>query len=100
MPEATDHRMLDITLRWPLVMLAAAFLVATGFRTERLIQQRSDLGSIRVAQEPAVEQGQKLRAQLDQLADATAKLAAGGDANAKTIVDEMGRQGVTLRPRS
>ena len=91
---------LDMTLRWPLLVLAAAFLIATGFRTERLIQQRSEFGAIRVAQEQAVQQGQKVRAQLDQLADATARLAAAGNANAKTIVEEMGRQGVTLRPKS
>src|SRR5271169_5267466 len=100
MPDTAGRQMLDMTLRWPLVVLAAAFLIATGFRTERLIQQRIELGAIRVAQEPAVQQGQKLRAQLDQLADATARVAVGGDANAKAIVDEMSRQGVTLRPKS
>jgi hypothetical protein len=100
MPEPPGRLMLDMTLRWPLVVLAAAFLIATGFRTERLIQQRIELGDIRFAQERAVRDGQKLRTQLDQLADATARLAAGGDANAKTIVEEMGRQGVTLRPKS
>jgi hypothetical protein len=100
MPEPASRLILDRDLRWPLVLLAAAFLIATGFRTERLIQQRIDLGAIRVAQEQAVQNGQKLRSQLDQLADATARLAAAGDANAKTIVEEMGRQGVTLRPKS
>ena len=51
-------------------------------------------------QEPALQQGQKVRAQLDQLADVTARLAGGGDANAKAMVDEMARHGVTLRPKS
>jgi hypothetical protein len=100
MPEPASRLILDAALRWPLVLLAAAFLIATGFRTERLIQQRIDLGAIRVAQEQAVQNGRKLRSQLDQLADATARLAVAGDANAKTIVEEMGRQGVTLRPKS
>ncbi len=95
-----DRRLgLDVTWSWPLLVLAAAFLIATAFRTERLIEQRVELGTVRFAQERAVRDGQKLRAQLDQLADATARLAAGGDANAKAIVDAMGRQGVTLRQK-
>ncbi len=78
-----------VVLRWPLLVLAAAFLIATAFRTERLVQQRIEIAAIRVAQEQAVAEGQKLRAQLDQLADATARLAGGGDASAKAIVDEI-----------
>ena len=85
-----------MTLRRPVFVLAAAFLIAPGFRTERRIQ----LGAFRAAQEPALQQGQKVRAQLDQLADATARLAAAGDANAKAIAYDMARHGVTLRPRS
>jgi len=100
MPDFAPSRMLDMTVRWPLLVLAAAFLIATGFRTERLIQQRIEIAAFRAAQEPAVQQGQKVRAQLDQLADATARFAATGDANAKAIVEEMARQGVTLRPKS
>lgn len=99
MLDLAGRRMLDMTLRWPLLVLATAFLIATAFRTERLIQQRIELGAFRSAQEPAVQQGQKVRAQLDQLADATARLAAAGDANAEAIIEEMARQGVTLRPK-
>jgi len=45
-----------------LPVLAVAFLIATGFRIERLIRQRIQLGAFRPAQEPAVQQGEKVRA--------------------------------------
>jgi hypothetical protein len=40
----------------------------------------------------------KVNAQLDTLATETARLAAAGNSDARAVVDEMQRQGVTLRP--
>ena len=40
----------------------------------------------------------KLRQQLETLAGKTAQLAADGDEVAKTVLDQMKRQGVTLTP--
>jgi len=48
------------------------------------------------AQQPSIEQGAKLRQQLQNLAGKTAVLAAAGDAGAKSVVDQMRAQGVTL----
>ena len=41
----------------------------------------------------------KLRQQLETLAGQTVKLAADGDEGAKTVVDQMKQQGVTLNPQ-
>jgi hypothetical protein len=43
-----------------------------------------------------VQEGLKLRQQLETLAGKTAQLAAEGDEGAKTVVDQMKRQGVNL----
>ena len=40
----------------------------------------------------------RLRQQLETLAAKTAQLAADGDEGARTVVDQMKRQGVTLTP--
>jgi hypothetical protein len=48
------------------------------------------------SQEPTVQQAIKLRQQLQTLAGKTAELAAAGDAGAKSVVDQLKRQGVTL----
>ena len=83
-------------LEWSALILAAAFLVATAFQTEQVIVARSNLATIRHNQAPAMRQGESVRHQLEQLAGATAKLAAQGNANAATVVAEMKRLGVTL----
>jgi hypothetical protein len=48
------------------------------------------------AQQPSIEQAAKVRPQLQNLAGKTAELAAAGDAGAKTVIDQMKAQGVTL----
>lgn len=83
-------------LEWSALILAAGFLVATAFQTEQLIAARVDLSRIDRSQIPAMRQGESVRHQLEQLAGATAKLAAEGNANAATVVAEMKRLGVTL----
>ena len=45
-----------------------------------------------------MQEAVKLRQQLETLAGQTVKLAADGDEGAKTVVDQMKRQGVTLNP--
>jgi len=51
-----------------------------------------------MALETTVQEAIKLRQQLELLAGKTAQLAAEGDEGAKTVVDRMKRQGVTLNP--
>lgn len=51
----------------------------------------------RVAQ-PTVEQGLKLRAQLQTIAGKTAELANSGDTAARDVLDLMHREGVTITP--
>jgi hypothetical protein len=45
-----------------------------------------------------VQEAIKLRQQLETLAGRTAQLAGEGDEGAKTVVDQMKRQGVNLSP--
>jgi hypothetical protein len=56
------------------------------------------LADLRRSQEPTVQEATKLRQQLEALAGRTAQLAAEGNEGAKTVVDQMKRQGVTLSP--
>jgi hypothetical protein len=45
-----------------------------------------------------VQEAVKLRQKLESLAGKTARLAAEGNEGAKTVVDQMKRQGVNLNP--
>jgi hypothetical protein len=83
-------------LSLPLILVVLSFFVLMVFETGQTIHDRGALADLRRAQEPSVQQAIKLRKQLQTLAGKTAELAAAGDVGAKSIVDQMKRQGVTL----
>ena len=84
-------------LALPLLLLAAAFFLTTAFQTYILFQNGSNLVNARLGQTQAVEQSLKVRQQLDALAGKTAKLADQGNANAKTIIEDLKKQGVSVK---
>jgi hypothetical protein len=81
----------------PLGLLVLGFVLMVGFQTLQLIRERSNLFEIQLAQEPTIQEGAKLRQQLDSLAKKTAALAEAGNAGAKAVVEEMRRQGITIK---
>jgi hypothetical protein len=82
----------------PVAITAAALFLLVLFQTIQLIRERDTLGELRTAQEPTVQESVKLRSQLETLAGKTAQLANDGDASAKTIVEQMRRQGINMTP--
>jgi hypothetical protein len=82
----------------PLVTLAASWAIWTVFQMVMLINEGGNLKTLRANQENTVQQANKLRAQLDSIAAKTAELAAAGNTNAQTIVNELRRRGVTINP--
>jgi hypothetical protein len=89
-PRATSE------LPLPLVLVVVALFVLMLFETAQAVHDHGALADLRRAQEPTVQQGAKIRGQLQALAGKTAELAAAGDENAKTIVEQMKKEGVTL----
>jgi hypothetical protein len=85
-------------LRLPVILIAASLFVLMAFETFQAIHDRDALADQRRSQEPTVQEAIKLRQQLETLAGRTAQLAAEGDEGAKTVVDQMKRQGVNLNP--
>jgi hypothetical protein len=82
----------------PVLLVVVALFVLTAFETGHAIHERGTLADLRRSQEPTIQEAIKLRQQLETLAGRTAQLAAEGDEGAKTVVDQMKRQGVTLSP--
>lgn len=80
----------------PLVLVVLSVFVLMAFETGQAIRDRTVLADLLRAQQPSIEQAAKLRQQLQTLAGKTAELAAGGDAGAQAVVDQMKAQGVTL----
>jgi hypothetical protein len=81
----------------PLAILAVALTVALAAATVQLVDERARLTELREAQAPQVQQAAKFRDQLQSLGAETARLANGGDAAAKQVVETMRQQGVTLK---
>ena len=69
-----------------------------AFQTYQLVRERNVLQSVRAAQEPTIEQAQKLRAQLDAIAKKTLELAQQGNSGAALIVEQLAKRGVTINP--
>lgn len=82
----------------PLLLLAVALVGWFAFQTLQLINERQQLEALRVSQGPQVEAAGKVRASLDTVAVATARLADAGNANARLLVDELRRRGIVINP--
>ncbi len=82
----------------PLALVTLAFFVMVTFQAVQLVRERGHIADLKLAQEPTVQEGVKLRQQLESLGGRTAQLAEAGNANAKALVDEFRRQGITLKP--
>ena len=84
---------------WFAVTLLTFTLVAWfAFQTYHLARERTALQTAKAAQEPTIEQAQKLRAQLDVISKRTLELAQQGNTGAAFIVEELARRGVTINP--
>lgn len=84
---------------WLVVTFVTVAMVAWfAFQTYQLVRERGALQSVRVAQEPTIEQAQKLRAQLDAISRKTLELAQQGNSGAALIVEQLARRGVTINP--
>jgi hypothetical protein len=81
----------------PLVLVAAAVLLALIVTTLQLVDERSQLVQLREAQAPQLQEANQFRERLQAMGSETARLADGGDATAKKIVDALKQQGVELQ---
>jgi hypothetical protein len=85
-------------LRLPVLMMLVALFVLMAFETGQAIHDRGALADLQRSQEPTIQEAIRVRQQLETLASKTAQLASDGDEGAKSVVDQMKRQGVTLSP--
>jgi len=80
----------------PVCLVVVAFVLWTGFQTSQLMRERGTLKAILASQEAPVQEAAKLRTQLDSIARGTQELANQGNQNAKTIVAELQKRGITI----
>ena len=80
----------------PVLLVALSVVAMMGAQTFQLLQQRSNLDTARKNQDAALAESQRVRAQLQSIAQGTADLALLGNKNAQFIVDELAKQGITV----
>jgi len=83
--------------RLPLILTIASLLVWFGFQTWQLVLERGNLSLLKGNLEAPVQESQKVRAQLETLITKTSELASHGNANAKTVIEELERRGIPVR---
>jgi cell division protein FtsB len=93
-PEATHSPFL------PLALLTLAVVAWFGYQTVQLQGERSAQQKALQDQEQVVQNATKMRAQLDALAAETQRLADQGNPNAKLLVDELRKRGITINPNA
>lgn len=85
---------------YPLLLLGLAVLGWFAFQSWQLISERQQLQQFVAGQQPQVDNAGRLRASLDRLALSTRQLAQEGNPNARLLVEELQRRGVTINPTS
>lgn len=79
-----------------LLLGAMTLAIATGFS---MMQSFEDRGSLRVAMnnlEGPLQQGQRVRVQVETIAKSVARLADQGNPNAREVIEALRRQGITI----
>jgi hypothetical protein len=81
----------------PLLLVVLSLLAWLAFQGVQLGLEQRQLKLAQSSLEAQHEAALKLRSALDTLATATAKLAAEGNANARVVVEELRKRGITIR---
>lgn len=82
----------------PLLIFFAAWLAWAVFQAAQLHEENKSLQSLKSNQEQQVQQAQRVRQTLDALASETKRLADAGNPNARLVIDELARRGITVNP--
>lgn len=82
----------------PVLLIALAVVVWSGFQSIQLFQERSNLANLRTSQDAMFQNARKMRDQLDALAAGTQKLANSGNKNAQAVVNALAQRGITINP--
>ncbi|MEO8937973.1 MAG: hypothetical protein ABI277_14915 [Burkholderiaceae bacterium] len=82
----------------PILIIGLVLIAWFAFQATQLRMERDAMREAITNQDKAVADSKKLRDSLDAIARGTARLADGGNANARLIVDELKKRGITISP--
>jgi len=82
----------------PLTLTLISLLIWFGFQTVALVFERNQLISFKSNYDAAMQEAQKMQAQLEALITKTAELASKGNASAKIAIEELQKRGIPVQP--
>lgn len=98
-PEDSRHKRYPVHSTFePMLLILIALLVMTGFQTSQLYREKTNLVAIKLNQEKPLRESRNVRAQFDSIATDTARLAAQGNQNAKLLLTQLKKVGVSVDP--
>ena len=83
----------------PVLLMALAIVGWLAFQGAQLLRERQQLNELQTGLASQADAATTLRASLDAVATATAKLASEGNESARVIVEELRKRGVTINPQ-
>lgn len=82
----------------PLLIALVALVAWSAFQFYQLRLESEAMAALRTNQESPLQQAQRVRQNLENLAARTRQLAEAGNANARLVVNELSRRGVKIGP--
>lgn len=82
----------------PVLLLAGSLLLMTGFQSMQLMREGETLQQRLAQQKTALEEAGKVRKQLEAVAQGTALLAREGNGNARQLLAQLRKAGITVNP--
>ncbi len=82
----------------PMLLLSLAFVAWLGFQALQQWTDREQVAQALAGLEAPEQNATKLRASLDAVATQTSRMASEGNPNARLIVDELRKRGITINP--
>jgi hypothetical protein len=83
----------------PVLLVVAGLLIWTGFQTLQLVNERTATSKALENQAALMDNAKKMRSQLDAIAANTRRLADQGNSNARLIIEQLARNGVSINPQ-
>jgi hypothetical protein len=83
---------------WPLLLLTVSLILWFSFQLAQILTERDSQIAAYALQEADVQKASKMRNQLDALATGTYRLASKGNANARQLIEHLGKRGITINP--
>jgi hypothetical protein len=80
------------------LLVALALMTWLATQAVLLVSERQQLELAKAGLASQEQAAAKVRASLDQVATATAKLAAEGNPNARAIIEQLRSRGITINP--